>query len=146
MLLHEETELRARIVQEAKTWVQTPWHHQGRVKGIGVDCAQLLIGVYAWVGIIRDFEPEHYGIDWAFHRDEPRFLTQLLEHCIRVRAPLPGDIALYTYGRHASHGGICLGDGLLLHAWRDEGKVTITELAAPTLAERHAGFYSWKGF
>ena len=34
-------DLRARIVAEAMTWLGTPYHHRGKLKGIGVDCAQL---------------------------------------------------------------------------------------------------------
>ena len=33
------------IVTEARTWVRTPYHHQARLKGVGVDCAGLVIGV-----------------------------------------------------------------------------------------------------
>lgn len=34
-------------VAEAITWLGTPYHHQGRVKGVGVDCGTLLCEVYA---------------------------------------------------------------------------------------------------
>jgi cell wall-associated NlpC family hydrolase len=30
---------RTAIVAEARTWLRTPFHHQGRVKHVGVDCA-----------------------------------------------------------------------------------------------------------
>ncbi len=33
------------VVRTARTWLGTPYHHQGRLKGVGVDCAGLLIGV-----------------------------------------------------------------------------------------------------
>lgn len=35
---------RAQIVEEARTWIDpvTPWIHQGRAKGIGVDCLGLI--------------------------------------------------------------------------------------------------------
>ena len=33
-------------VQEALTWLGTPYHHQGRVKGVGVDCGTLICEVY----------------------------------------------------------------------------------------------------
>ncbi|WP_436904878.1 hypothetical protein [Acinetobacter johnsonii] len=33
-------------VQEALTWLGTPYHHQGRVKDVGVDCGTLLCEVY----------------------------------------------------------------------------------------------------
>ena len=33
------------VVRMARTWLGTPYHHQGRVKGAGVDCGGLVIGV-----------------------------------------------------------------------------------------------------
>lgn len=39
-------------VAEAMTWLGTPYHHQGRVKGVGVDCATLLCEVYKEVGLM----------------------------------------------------------------------------------------------
>lgn len=33
------------IVAEARTWLKTPFHHCGRVKGAGVDCVGLVVGV-----------------------------------------------------------------------------------------------------
>lgn len=36
-----------RIVAEARSWIGTPFAHQGRKKGQGVDCLGLLIGVAA---------------------------------------------------------------------------------------------------
>lgn len=142
----DEQAARAAILTEARTWLGTPWHHQARLKGVGVDCAQLLIAVYAGVGLIEPFTPAHYPIDWALHRSEARFCDQLLAHCRKVDVGLPGDIAMYRYGRQAAHGGIVAESGTLLHAWRDEGQVTLTELHAPALVDRFAGFYRWKGF
>src|SRR5690349_11447583 len=37
---------RARLLDEARTWLLTPWHHNARVRGAGVDCGQLLIACY----------------------------------------------------------------------------------------------------
>lgn len=34
-----------KIVAEARKWIGTPFHHQARVIGVGVDCAGVLIGV-----------------------------------------------------------------------------------------------------
>ena len=33
------------VVREAKTWLGTPFHHQGRLKGVGVDCAGVIVCV-----------------------------------------------------------------------------------------------------
>ena len=36
---------RAAVVAEAIAWLGTPYHHRARIKGVGVDCAQLALGV-----------------------------------------------------------------------------------------------------
>lgn len=33
------------IIAEARAWLGTPWRHQGRLRGIGVDCIGLIGGV-----------------------------------------------------------------------------------------------------
>src|SRR5882672_3865378 len=35
-------ELQDQIVKEARTWIGTPFRHQGRIKGLGVDCANMI--------------------------------------------------------------------------------------------------------
>ena len=44
------------VVAEARTWIGTPWKHQARVKGIGVDCIGLVGGVASALGIREAFE------------------------------------------------------------------------------------------
>ncbi len=39
------------VVRVARTWLGTPYHHQGRVKGAGVDCAGLSVGVAKELGL-----------------------------------------------------------------------------------------------
>jgi cell wall-associated NlpC family hydrolase len=34
------------IVEEARSWLGTPYHHQAALKGVGCDCIGLLRGVY----------------------------------------------------------------------------------------------------
>lgn len=50
------------IVAEARTWVGTPYRHQGRVKGARVDCVGLILGVGKELGLL-DISPE----DWKRH-------------------------------------------------------------------------------
>jgi NlpC/P60 family putative phage cell wall peptidase len=45
-------ERRLAVIEEAKTWVGTPFRHQARVKGVGVDCAQLVIAVGESCGLL----------------------------------------------------------------------------------------------
>jgi len=51
----------ADIVEEVKGWVGTKYHHLGRVKGAGVDCAGLIIGVAHAVGISPDVDVKNYS-------------------------------------------------------------------------------------
>lgn len=39
------------ILAAARAWLDTPFHHQGRLRGVGVDCAGLIVGVAQDLGI-----------------------------------------------------------------------------------------------
>lgn len=43
---------RDQIVSEARSWIGTPFHPQGAVKGAGCDCAGLVIGVAKVLGLV----------------------------------------------------------------------------------------------
>jgi hypothetical protein len=53
--------LREAIVAEARTWVSTKFQHQGRLKGVGIDCVGLLFGVGRALSLVditeQDFKP-----------------------------------------------------------------------------------------
>ena len=49
-----------RVVAEAMTRLRTPYHHRGKLKGVGVDCAQLPLVVYAAAGLVEDFDTGDY--------------------------------------------------------------------------------------
>lgn len=38
--------LRVRVVEIARRWIGTPYHHQASLKGVGCDCLGLVRGVY----------------------------------------------------------------------------------------------------
>lgn len=42
---------RAAVVNEARLWLGTRWQHQGRIRGVGVDCIGLIGGVALAVGV-----------------------------------------------------------------------------------------------
>ncbi len=96
------------MVQAARLWIGTPYHHAADVKGTrgGVDCAMLLVRVYCDLGLVEPFDPRPYTRDWFLHRDEERYLGFLLARSREVRKPKEGDIALFRIGRCYGHGGI----------------------------------------
>ena len=140
---------RAAVIRHARAWLRTPYHHAGRVKGAGVDCAMLLAEVYAEAGLVEPLAIPHYPPDWHLHRDSERYLGVLLNHTVEyvpdvsrpppipspsrgggqgggelpTRSILPGDIALWRFGRCFSHGAIVVGWPVVIHAYLGRGCV-----------------------
>lgn len=105
--MKNENEKRARVVAEAMTWLRTPYHKHGRVKGAGVDCSMLLAEVYEKAGIIARVYPE-YAADWHLHKTRELYVEWLERFANEVtgRDPLPGDAVVWKFGRTFSHGAI----------------------------------------
>lgn len=125
-----EREERAAVVNEARAWLGTPYHHRAKLKGVGVDCAQLLIGVYAGVGLVDDFDTGEYPHDWHLHREAERYLgiiSRLMAEIAPVQAG-PGDVLLFKVGRCFSHGALIIRRPQLIHANRRDGAVVMTDL------------------
>jgi hypothetical protein len=96
-----EAQQRAAVIAEAKTWVGTPFAHRSMVKGAGVDCAQLVRLVFIECGVLSTaVDPGVYASQWHLHRDEERYLAW-------------------------AHAGIIIDDEHVLHAFADNGHVTI---------------------
>jgi cell wall-associated NlpC family hydrolase len=134
---------RAAIINEAKTWLNTPWQHNKAVKGVGVDCGQLPLEVYIACGFIGREAVDDYPIDWALHRGEERYLQIVERYCIQVKTPDPGDLVIFKYGRTFSHGAIVLHYPLVIHALRGEKAGVIYDHAQQAdLKRRERVFYS----
>jgi cell wall-associated NlpC family hydrolase len=132
---------RAAVVTEAVSWLCTPYHHQGFLKGVGVDCAFLLVKVYAAVGLVPDLDPRPYPPDWHMHRDAERYLGWVERYAHEVEAALPGDVIVYKFGRCYAHGGIVVGWPDVVHAYRSIG-CTRSRYDEGVLAERPFKLYS----
>ena len=115
---------RAAVVKEAQSWIGTPFHHAARVKGAGIDCLMLLAEVYERAGAAPHIEPPFYVPDWHMHRDAERYLEGLVGYAGEIPGPpLPGDIALFRFGRIFSHGAIVTEWPRLIHAYWAQGVV-----------------------
>lgn len=125
-------------VAEARTWLGTPWHHEGGVKGAGVDCAMLLVRVFGSVGMIPDIDPRPYPIDHMLHSPDERFMGWLQQYAADVTEgdPQPGDVVIYRMGRCFSHAAIVTEWPFIIHAFRAERSVVITRFDVGRLASR----------
>lgn len=126
------------VVAQAIGWLGTPWHHEGDVKGAGVDCAMLLVRVFVAVGLVPPIDPRPYPIDHMLHHDQERFLGWLQQYSTAVTEgdPQPGDVIVYRVGRCFSHGAIVTEWPFIVHAFRDERAVVISRFDVGRLANK----------
>lgn len=138
---------RSAICAEARSWLRTPYHHHGDIKDVGVDCAMILVRVYSAVGLTpHDFDPRPYAQDWHLHHTEEKYLGFVNAYATEVSIPLPGDIALWRFGRAYSHAAIILDtDGTILHAYKDAQMVVLGNLSETTLSKREHKFFRVNG-
>jgi cell wall-associated NlpC family hydrolase len=114
-----EEQERTAVVAEARTWIGTPYHGCGAIKGVGVDCARILVEVWANCGLIDRFDPGSYPTDWHYHRNEEMYLGFIERHTGRVDEGefrlvnassnlyvQPGDLLLWKIGKVFSHSAI----------------------------------------
>lgn len=108
--------VRRKIVDEAMTWMGTPYHHMARVKGAGVDCLTLIVEVYEHLGLITHHEVPFYRPDFMRHNSEDTYLDGLLRHGFEVPEPRMGDVAIFKWGRIHAHAGIIISWPEIIHA------------------------------
>jgi NlpC/P60 family putative phage cell wall peptidase len=95
----------------ARTWIGTPYRHQGSVKGVGCDCLGLVRGIWRE---LYGAEPEAvpaYAPDWAERAGEERLLGAARRHFLSVPSFAEsrlGDLVLFRFRPHlaAKHAGI----------------------------------------
>ena len=132
---------RLAVVAEAREWLGTPYHHMGRVKGAGTDCLMMLAEVYEAAGVVPHIEVPFYPPDWHLHHNAERYLDGIMRYAREIPGPpLPGDVALFKFGRCFAHGAIVIDWPLLIHAWHNAG-VLYASATQPQLAERPMRFF-----
>ncbi|NTV02421.1 MAG: hypothetical protein HGB04_06500 [Chlorobiaceae bacterium] len=130
-----------RIINVAKSWLNTPYHHEGNVKGAGVDCAMLLVEVYAEAGAMGWIEPRPYSKQWMLHRSQEQYLAWVIQYADEVPDHRPGDLVLMRYGRTLSHSAIVIDGTRVIHAYARENCVTWGDLTQEPFMGRELHFY-----
>lgn len=108
------------VATEARRWVGTPWHHQGRLFGVSIDCGGLITLTGKSLGILN--------FDWRAYSRIPdgSILASLCkEHLDQVDHLAVGYIILMRFKGPPQHLGI-LGDKgtpfSLIHAYAEARK------------------------
>jgi cell wall-associated NlpC family hydrolase len=90
----------AEILAAARTWLGTPWRHQGRLRGIAVDCSGLILGVGRELKLL-DFDTRAYG-----RIPDGQQLRALCEQHLLAKPVAdvaPGDVPLMRFTRQPQH-------------------------------------------
>lgn len=116
----------AAAVPAARAWLGTPWRHQARLQGVGVDCVGLLIGVARQLGVL----PPAWDITGYARLPDGVALMRHLRGLLQEvpQADLrPGDVVCIAFDQHPQHVGL-VGDYLhggpsIIHAINGRGVV-----------------------
>lgn len=116
-----------RVIDSARTWLGTPYHHQASVKGAGCDCLGLLRGVWRdVVGPEVELVPP-YTPDWG--DVGARELLYDAASRLMIEIPVadvgPGAAILFRMrrGSQAKHCGIVTGPNAFIHSYSRSGVV-----------------------
>ena len=128
------------ILTVARSFLGTPFRHQGRIPGLALDCAGLVVSVAKSIG--ADY------IDRPGYSRNPSggMLESALDDqpCLeRVQDRQPGDVLLMRFAGEPQHLAIFTGDNII-HSYESVGKVCEHRMA-DVWAVRIVRVYRFKG-
>ncbi len=138
---------RQQIIQTARTWLNTPYHHQASTKQIGTDCLGLILGIYKELyGNLPETLP-NYSPDWAESSNIETMLNGAQKHLteIPIHTAKPADIAIFRFRPNtiAKHAAILMPENKMIHAMENT-KVSEVNLG-PWWKRRIAATFQFPG-
>ena len=130
------------VVLEARRWIGTPFHHQGRALGVGVDCAGVVVMVAKALSL-SDFDTTNYG--HVPNGDEmERILAENMDR-VQLDQRRAGDVLHFAFDAEPQHLAILTEENTIIHAYSlQPRRVVEVPLDAVWLA-RARGVYRYKG-
>jgi NlpC/P60 family putative phage cell wall peptidase len=118
------------IVDIARRWIGTPYHHQASVRGVGCDCLGLVRGVWRELTGTEAEAAPAYAPDWADSTGDEAMLAAARRHLSPkpTDRATPGDVLVFRLrpGFVAKHAAILATTVTIIHAV--EG-MAVTEVA-----------------
>ncbi len=126
------------MIAAARACLGTPFHHQGRKPGSGLDCIGLVVVALRAAGLVVQ-DRTGYG-----QRPDGHMLVQaLLEHgAVPANGISPGCVLLFRYDRQPQHVALATGIGTMIHSFAPAGQVVETAIG-PYWQRRLAGIYQF---
>ena len=135
---------REQVVTEARTWLGTPFRHQGRTKS-GCDCIGFPWGVAKNLDLMKDIDLDSPKVKpYLGYGKAPvpsKFLSALREHLVKIELGevLPADLILFRGKLYPNHLAIVTEHGII-HCDANFGKVVEHGLDAKWKAKRLCAF------
>lgn len=130
--------MQQKIIIEAKTWLGTQYHHQGRVKicathNGGCDCIGLVIGVATALNLqsktgasLADYDSHNYSNIPEGDNLRHQLSQHLLEKGNNITNAQTGDVVLFSFAKNPQHIAIIdrqTDELFIIHAYSVVGKV-----------------------
>lgn len=116
--------------------VGTPWHHQGRLPGVGLDCVGVAVCAAQACGIaVQDVR------DYTLPADPNTFLRLLSANCKRDVEPMlaAGRLAVFRIGQHPQHLAVMVDSDRMVHGLdRKRRAVVLDALTDPWRQRVHS--------
>ncbi len=138
---------RDKVVDAARAWIGTPYHHQASLCGVGTDCLGLIRGVYRTLYGKEAASVPGYSRDWAEAAREETMLDAAGKHLISIAVSdaRPADVVIFRWraGFVAKHAAILSSDTKMIHAI--EGAPVSEVTLSPWWRRHMAGAFSFPG-
>ncbi len=133
------TEFTEKMIQAAREALDTPFHHQGRVAGVGLDC----IGLIVHAACVAEL-PVDDCIDYGRNPDGTRLAAALLAHGFEeVTAMQGGDVLLFRFNRLPQHVALATSENSMIHAYAPLGRVVESGIGE-SWQRRLVGIYRYR--
>jgi cell wall-associated NlpC family hydrolase len=123
---------RAQIIETARELIGTPWVHQGRMPGVGIDCAGVIVHILRANGIDYDVAGYAYAPDGTltFHADA--CLKRITKDTYQ-----PADVLVFRIKRLPQHVALVTDHGIL-HSY-NRGAGTLSKVVETGLTDQWRG-------
>lgn len=128
-----------KAVTAAQGALGTPFHHQGRASGIGLDCIGLIVHALKASG----FEVADQT-DYGRKPESTRLIAALERHGFRqVEKIAAGDVLVFRITYAPQHVALAVSNARMVHAYAPAGRVVETEIG-DSWRRRLAGIYRYQ--
>lgn len=112
---------RSQVIEVAKSYLKTPFVHQGRTRGVGLDCAGFIVVTCQDLGlpIIDEFGYSRLPSNGLLERVCD---SQSIAYKVSITQIEPADILLMKFINQPQHLAIYTGNSII-HSWEQPGMV-----------------------